>query len=296
MIKNVLPVLLLLVNFLAASGQPQYCRLWHKKSINFFWDWHGDYDYKVPPGISKETIYHQKINSRDSALEKVIWFNRQGLPVKTEHYSSISNEGIIQTDTFFYNSDNLLIQRKSIFLSCSKSKDSQLLFFRYDRLHREIRKEGKGQREYLTTTVYDNNKIIKINLSSNGYPNWKEVHFYNNNKEDSMQFIWNDNLLYTAEYVYDTVQLKKTAYRWYEKVRRQHTPRETEKALFVREEYNPDGTGKVQYNKWLTNWNNTKDVAVELHISHNKDKTVRDCLYIVKGKKAFIKKHFYEYY
>jgi len=288
MMKNVLLVCILFVNFLAASAQTQFCRLWHKRSTNFYWDRHEGFDYTVPAGVSKETIYHQKINSRDSAVEKVTWFNRQGFPVRTQYYAAVTNEGIIQTDTFYYGHGNLLINKKSRFLACSNRTDSQSTFFRYDHLDREIEQSNSGRRQNLTATVYDNNKVIKTYLGPTGYTSWIEIHFYNHNREDSMQFFhWDNSWRNTTTYLYDTVQLKKDAYIRYKKGHDE---------LYSREEYNPDGTVKVHFFRWLTNYNNTRDLPVERHTSYNKDKTARECLYFVKGKKAFKKKHYYEYY
>jgi hypothetical protein len=298
MIKNSLLVLILVVPFLSVSGQtPRYWRLKNKRwpvNVNFYWDAHWEEDYKVPAGVSKETIYHQKINSRDSSLEQETWFNKQGLPIIEIVYAAPTNEGMLYIDSFFYNSNNKLVKK------IRRDQDSMhrrsTTFIGYDRFQREASRKVNYVYPDYTETVYDSNRVTKSKLFSDNTVSYTEIYYYTNGREDSMQFFnWGKEWMNTRISLYDTVQLKKEIYIRYEKVRK-HNQRESHQYLKIREEYNADGTIKVNLIRYVYNLNDTKRLDVESHISYNNDKTIKECLYFVKEKKAFLKKHYYEYY
>lgn len=292
MIKNILFISMLFVNFLNASGQPvQYWRLidhYSRKPINFYWDWHEGPDYKVPTGVSKEIIYHQYINSPDSALEKVTWFNRQGLPQIEQHYAAPTNEGLVFIDSFFYNSDNLLVRTTRHYTGAMQHPETTVIG--YDSLHREISRLDHIWTTDSTETEYFPDFTMKKTYFLNGVVSKTKLQYYSHGREDSMQiFNWNSTFRYQKNYLYDTVQLKKETYV---------TALPDGKLLDSRYEYNQDGTVKVYLSTWYNNynWNRTKKFDVESHISYNSDKSVKECLYFLDNKIAFKKKHYYEYY
>ena len=298
MIKYFLLVFTFVVPFLSASSQaPRYWRLKNKGwpfRVNFYWDWHGGPDYKVPAGVLKETIYHQKINSRDSALEQVTWFNKQGLPIIDTVYAAPSGEGWLYLDSFCYNSHNQLIKtirrHQEIW-----HPDSVVI--EYDSLQREISRIDKHTAADLTETVYDSNRVIKTTRYSLNKVAFKtEIYFYSHGREDSMQLFKGENeWLNTKIFRYDSVQLIKETYITYKKVRR-HNQYTTREYLKWREEYNADGTTKVYLTRYLLNFNYSRNRHVESHITYNSNKSVKECLFFVMGRKVFIKKHYYKYY
>jgi len=289
MIKNILFACILGINFLGVSGQPpNYWRLIHnsRKQINFYWDWHEGFDYKVPTGVSKETIYHQEINRPDSALEKVTWFNKQGLPLIEQHYAAPTHEGLVYLDSFFYNSDHLLIRTTRHYEGAIQLPETTVI--EYDSLHREITRLDHILTTDSTETDYSVNQTKNTTYFLNGIVNKTVYHFYSHGREDSMWvFNWNYWLRYKKEFLYDTVQFKKETYK---------TVPPDGRSFQNRFEYNQDGTVKVYFINYIYNWNYSKMHHVESHMSYNRDKTVKECLYFLDGKSAFKKKHYYEYY
>lgn len=287
MIKYLLNSLILSLTCFTGLSQANYCRLLYKKKpVNYYRDWHNEYEYKVRAGVSKETIWHQELTSKDSVLEREIYYSKNGLPLADIQYAVPTREGVIAVDSFFYDHDNLLIKKNRRYLSCVLGNVFVTELYEYDPQHREIIKIEDGPGASYTETFYDGDKLIKRELYPNGQTDTVRIHYYTAGREDSMQvFRWR-KWLYTTEFLYDSIKRTKEAYIRYA----------NGKMLRSRFQFNPDGTVQSILIKDLPNWNSTRFLQVESRIVYNDNNTIKECTFFIKDKMVFLKKHFYEYY
>src|SRR5688572_23413725 len=284
MAKTLFLTLILSLILHVSSAQLNFCR--QKRPFIFFWDWHYEYDYKVPVGVSKETIYHQGLKSKDSILEREIFYNKKGLPVIDKQYAAPSREGIISIDSFLYDKNDLLIQTNRHYQNCVLGKVFVTVLYKYDNLGRKNIKIEDGPNSNFTETIYDNDIIIKRSHFPNGSMDTTEIHFYLSGQEDSMQVFRFRKWLYTTEFKYDTLRKTREAFL-------RHPNNKIFRSRFM---YNPDGSVRSLLINNFPNWNNTRLYDVESRIEYNTDKTIRECTFFIKDKKVFVKKHYYEYY
>ena len=287
--KKTLIALILFLGFLECISQSDYCKLIDKKKpINFYWDWHKYYEYKVPMKIYKETTYHHDIRTGDSALERETYYNGKGQPIVEKQYAVPSKEGIIAVDSFFYDQRGLPLMISRRYLSCAIGFVTVTELFEFDSLGRQILKTVDGPSAGYTETNFDSlGKIISRKYFPNGILATEEVHFYNrDNQEDSMQVFRFGEWIYTTEFLYDSVERTKESYFRTKK----------RKVFRSLSGFNADGTVNSLLIKGLPNWNHTKLLEVESKLAYNEDHSIKECAFFIKGKKIFYKRHYYEYY
>lgn len=304
MVEKKFILLTLIIVTVNSYSQDKYCRLIDKKRpVNFYWDWHEEYeDTSLLRGVSRQMIFHVDINNKDSLLEREIFYDRKGRPIVDRRYAVPSEEGVIDTDSFFYDAKTGLLSRiKTHNLNCVLGYQDIEKHFFYDSLNRQILSSESGSDANTTYTLYESKRTIKSKCryippewlndelvpAENDIPSRKEIHYYNQSgREDSMQVFVFGKWRYTSTFLYDTLTNARDIYIT--------SPGTTwHRSRLV---YNSNGKVNSLLIRYFPNWNHTRNLHVESKVEYNVDGTTKQCNFYIMGKKKFLKMHYYEYY
>lgn len=277
---------------------PYYGIMLSKRTKKFCWD-HSNEDYtdkgynikKTPKGVLKANIYHFK-NKRDSLLEKEVYYNINGKPIKELIYASVSKGELIRINKFFYNGARLTMQIS--YLGNSKNTvDTLTKIYTYDNQDREIYVSFENEFKRIDTikTIYNENGLIEEERIGYGDLNWgyRYLHFYSNKKLDSTIGSFSNMFRFKYVFIYDTVNRISYTYAYLNDKR--------EKILARKIQYNQDSSiASLFLSKRVfgRNWNGNYFFNLLLE-TKNVNEYLFECDYIINNRKVYTKKHYYFY-